>query len=633
MCGLSGFIDTKKICDFNLLKNMTNALNHRGPDSEGFFFEEKSNFNLGLGHKRLSILDLSKNGNQPLIFNENVIIYNGEIYNFLDIKKELQNFHYKFNSNSDTEVILKAYDKWGINCVNKFIGMFAVIIYDKKKRRVVLIRDRVGVKPLYYYHHNGLFMFASELKSFHKNSFFNKEIDLKGLELFFQYGYILEPFSIFKFTKKLRAGHYIEYDLNNNSVKENKYWDVSNYYKKEKLDISFEEASIETERLLISSFKYRMISDVPVGVFLSSGYDSGGLTAILKKNINADLKTFTIGFNNSEIDEAKNAKEIAKFLGTDHNQLYCSEIDALRIVKILPEVFDEPFGDPSSIPTILLSEFASNSVKVALSADGGDEIFAGYNKYILIEKYFNFFENFSVVKKIFSYFNFTNNKTNFFFSRYSNLYLKYNFFTALIKNKNKSKLMEILSNIFSGNERNGLINDDYLNEFGNINNNFTIDQENMQDDQYLCLDFKTYLLDDILVKIDRSGMHSSLETREPLLDHRLIEFVSQLPLNYKIKNKSTKLIFKDIVHKYVPDQIFSKKKIGFTPPLKQWMQKDFKDLLNLYLGIENLKKQKVLNINYVINLYKKFVNGDKVNINKLWLVLTFLMWHKHWIEK
>lgn len=476
-------------------------------------------------------------------------------------------------------------------------------------------------------------MFASELKSFHKNLFFNKEIDLKGLELFFQYGYILEPFSIFKFTKKLRAGHYIEYDLNNNSVKENKYWDVSNYYKKEKLDISFEEASIETERLLISSFKYRMISDVPVGVFLSSGYDSGGLTSILKKNINADLKTFTIGFNNSEIDEAKNAKEIAKFLGTDHNQLYCSEIDALRIVKILPEVFDEPFGDPSSIPTILLSEFASNSVKVALSADGGDEIFAGYNKYILIEKYFNFFENFSVVKKIFSYFNFTNNKTNFFFSRYSNLYLKYNFFTALIKNENKSKLMEILSNIFSRNERNGLINDDYLNEFGNINNNFTIDQENMQDDQYLCLDFKTYLLDDILVKIDRSGMHSSLETREPLLDHRLIEFVAQLPLNYKIKNKSTKLIFKDIVHKYVPDEIFSKKKIGFTPPLKQWMQKDFKDLLNLYLGIENLKKQKVLNINYVINLYKKFVNGDEVNINKLWLVLIFLMWHKHWIEK
>jgi asparagine synthase (glutamine-hydrolysing) len=215
MCGLSGFIDTKRNCDIKILKEMTKALIHRGPDAEGFFFEENKNSIIGLGHRRLSILDLSKNGNQPLYFNNNVIIYNGEIYNFLEIKEELKKLNYTFDSNSDTEVILKAYDKWGIDCIKKFIGMFVIIIYDKKREKIILVRDRAGVKPLYYYNHDGLFMFASELKSFHKNPNFKKEIDSQGLNLFFKYGYILEPFTIFKFTKKLRSGHYLEYNLIN----------------------------------------------------------------------------------------------------------------------------------------------------------------------------------------------------------------------------------------------------------------------------------------------------------------------------------------------------------------------------------------------------------------------------------
>jgi asparagine synthase (glutamine-hydrolysing) len=632
MCGLSGFIDTKSICNIETLKNMTNVLSHRGPDAEGFFFEENKISRIGLGHKRLSILDLSKNGNQPMRFNNNIIIYNGEIYNFLEIKDELKKLNYTFDSNSDTEVILKAYDKWGIDCIKKFIGMFVIIIYDKKKEKVILVRDRAGVKPLYYYNHDGLFMFASELKSFHKNPNFKKEIDPRGLNLFFKYGYIPEPFSIFKFTKKLRSGHYIEYDLINNKKYETKYWDVVNNYNKERLDISFEEASIEMERLLKSAVQYRTISDVQVGVFLSGGYDSSIVTAILQKNSSKKIKTFTIGFNEKNINEANYAKDIANFLKTEHYEHYCFKKDALEIFPQLANIYDEPFGDPSSIPTVLLSNFAKKHVAVSLSADGGDEVFAGYSKYLTVTKYRTLFKGNKNLKKIANYFLEKINFENFSFHKnIKNFNSKYAFIKALINNENPIELMKILSYIFSDNEIKKLL------KSGNTNNIITNYENNIIDFKYnddlnilLAVDFKTYLTDNILVKVDRATMSASLEGREPLLDHRIIEFCSLLPSNFKIKNNISKFLLKDIAHKYVPQNFLNRPKMGFVPPLFQWLKNDFSEFMNSFFNKDFLSKQNILDKEYVLSLYKDFINGKNENLGKLWLVIIFFNWYKKW---
>ena len=296
MCGISGFCDFKKKSSENILKNMTDALIHRGPDSSGYSFFEYETYQVGLGHRRLSILDLSTQGHQPMKYKNLEIVYNGEIYNFKEIRKELEDSNYIFGSNTDTEVILKAYDKWGLKMVDRFIGMFAIVIYDKTTSTLLCIRDRAGVKPLYYYFKDGLFLFASELKSFYKHKEFQKQISKEGLSLFFQYGYILEPYSIFEDTYKLKAGHYLKLDLKTSVININKYWDVIDFYNKPKLDISFEEAKQETEQLLKSACEYRMVSDVPVGIFLSGGYDSSVVTSILQNQRSEKLNTFTIGF-------------------------------------------------------------------------------------------------------------------------------------------------------------------------------------------------------------------------------------------------------------------------------------------------------------------------------------------------
>jgi len=634
MCGLSGFVDTKGICDIKILKNMTNELSHRGPDAEGFFFEENNKSTIGLGHRRLSVLDLSKNANQPLFFNENVIIYNGEIYNFLEIKEELEKLNYTFDSNSDTEVILKAYDKWGINCVNKFIGMFVIIIYDKKKEKIILIRDRAGVKPLYYYLHDGLFMFASELKSFHKNPNFKKDIDMQGLNLFFKYGYILEPFSIFKFTRKLKSGHYIEYNLINNQIRETKYWDVADTYNKKKLDISFKDASLEMERLLKSAFQYRTVSDVPVGVFLSGGYDSSIVTAILQKNSQKKIKTFTVGFNQQNINEANYAKDVANFLQTEHYECYCSKNDALEIFPKLANIYDEPFGDPSSIPTVLLSNFARKHVTVSLSADGGDEIFGGYSKYLTVTKYRGILKGNENLRIITNFFLEKIKFENFpFLKNIKNFNSKYAFIKALTKNKNPIELMKILSYIFSDVEINKLFRSENVNNVITNYENNIINFENNDDlNILLAVDFKTYLSDNILVKVDRATMNSSLEGREPLLDHRIIEFCSLLPSDFKIKKNISKFLLKDISHKYVPEKFLNRPKMGFVPPLFQWLKNDFSEFMDSFFNQNFLKKQNILDQEYVSSLYKDFVNGKNENLGNILLLIIFFNWYKRWFS-
>ena len=320
-------------------------------------------------------------------FNDLIVDFNGEIYNFKEVRQELIDKGYAFDSWSDTEVILKGYQCWGIDVVHKFIGMFAIALYDRQKQQVIFIRDRAGVKPLYYYWKDDLFLFGSELKSLFKHPRFDKEIDINSLALFLQFSYIPAPHCIFKNTFKLLPGHFLVVDLKTKELELKKYWDVFDYYNKPRIKISEEEAVKETDRLLKNAYEYRMVADVPVGLFLSGGYDSSSVAALLQTGRTERLKTFTIGFNEVEFNEAPEAKKIADYLGTDHTEWYLTSREAGQVLSRLPEIYDEPFADNSTVPTVLVSQLARRQVKVALSADGGDEIFGGYQKFRQAEAY------------------------------------------------------------------------------------------------------------------------------------------------------------------------------------------------------------------------------------------------------
>ncbi|MFC1671456.1 asparagine synthase (glutamine-hydrolyzing) [Spirochaetota bacterium] len=386
MCRITGFIDPNYNGSYKIEKtavSMRDTMIYGGPDDGGLHFDK--NIGLALCHRRLSIIDLSNLGHQPMEFDNLVITFNGEVYNFKDIREDLEKEGYKFESNSDTEVVLKAFHRWGIKCVHKFRGMWAFAIWNKTEKEIILCRDRVGVKPLYWYYKDSLFMFSSELKAFHQHPKFHKEIDELSLSLFFQYGYINAPHSIFKNTYKLEPGHFLIFK--NGNIKKEKYWTLEDYFNKgaderdKWLKKGENEVADELEHILTKSFKLRMVSDVPVGVFLSGGIDSSLVTALLQKEFTTPLKTFTIGFHEKKYNEAEWAKKVSMHLGTDHTELYCTPKEAYNVIPKLPELYDEPFGDSSAIPTLLVSQLAKRDVKVSLSADGGDEQFYGYERY------------------------------------------------------------------------------------------------------------------------------------------------------------------------------------------------------------------------------------------------------------
>ena len=630
MCGIAGFIDFNKKNDFNTLKNMTDVLHHRGPDDSGYSFYSLTNCNIGLGHRRLSILDLSKLGHQPMQFQDLVIVYNGEVYNFKEIRTELEKCGYKFESNSDTEVILKAYHKWGIEAVHKFNGMFAITIYDKQKEELVLIRDRAGVKPLYYYHKDGLFMFASELKSFHKNPYFEKEIDINSLGLFLQYGYILEPYSIFKNTYKLRAGHCLIFKIQNSKFKIQKYWDVIDYYNKPKLKIGFEEAKEETKKLLKQACEYRMVSDVPVGIFLSGGYDSSTVTAVLQKNRTKKLKTFTIGFKEQRFNEAGFAKKISGYLGTEHYEYYCTQKDSIEILPKLPEIWDEPFGDSSVIPTTLVSKLAKQNVKVSLSADGGDEVFGGYDKYTSAVKFHNIFSKIPFRESVAALMKKINPNDIPILHKTYNFDFRYRKIIDFLSDDSLLETMNSLVMVFDDNEIKKILKMNSKNTGDNFDLADLINGDELS--KIMAIDYKTYLADDILVKVDRATMSVSLEGREPLLDHKLSEFIAQLPASHKINNGEKKFLLKSIAHELMPKELLYRPKMGFSIPLKEWFGNELKKYVLYYLSIEKMQKVGLFNIKEVERLKKEWLRYD-INVNKIWLIMIFMMWYERWIEQ
>ncbi|MGH7909920.1 MAG: asparagine synthase (glutamine-hydrolyzing) [Thermodesulfobacteriota bacterium] len=642
MCGIVGFYDYNKKTDMAVLTSMSETLTHRGPDDAGIYFDVDNN--VGLGHSRLSILDLSSLGHQPMP-NENKsiwITYNGEVYNYREIRKELIERGYNFKSNTDTEVLIKAYEEWGMECVHKFIGMFAIAIWDRRQQKLFLLRDRVGVKPLYYYHKDGLFLFGSELKALMKHPQFDKDIDFSVLPLYLRYGYIPAPFTIFKNTCKVKPGHYL--CVSDNNLKEFEYWDIVDFYTQEPINEPEDEIADELEKLLIDSFKYRLVSDVPVGVFLSGGIDSSTVTALLQKNISTKLKTFSIGFYEDRFNEAKWAKKIANYLETDHTEYYLSVREAFNIIEKLPEIYDEPFGDNSGIPTYLVSRLARQNVTVALSADGADELFCGYNRYrsiIYLNRQFLGLPKYikdSIIKALAL---FSPSKVDsmyrtfrFFMPRVDGLRDKYEKWRNMILEINDGNFLDMYKfniNRWTPNDLTSLMENNYD---SNFNTYFEDTYHRLQNNdfitQMMAIDFKTWLVDDILTKVDRATMSVSLEAREPFLDHRLLQFVARIPVDLKYKNGVSKYILRKILYKHVPRNLLERPKQGFVIPLAKWIKGELSSLVRNYLNEERLKREGIFNPSVVTSCVKDFSNGS-INVNKVWFILMFQMWKEKWL--
>lgn len=625
MCGIAGFIDFNCTSSREILQQCTDTLVHRGPDGSGYEFIGNDQVQIGLGHRRLSIIDLSEAGHQPMAYQHLTISYNGEVYNFAEIKATLEQAGHRFSSHSDTEVILHAYAEWGTAMLQHFIGMFAMVIYDHHKQELLCIRDRAGAKPFYYYFHEGLFLFASELKAFHAHPAFKKEISPIGLSQYFRQGYISAPHTIFTHCAKLRPGHFMQVDLKRRTLLETAYWKVEHAYRQPILDISEAEAKSHLQAILQSAFRYRMVADVPVGIFLSGGYDSSLVTAMLQRESATPLHTFTIGFREAAYNEAAEARKIAEHLGTHHTEYFCTRQEALDIIPELPLVYDEPMMDNSAIPTILVSRLARKQVTVALSSDAGDEIFAGYTTYdhlLAFDKRFGPLPAFARKQLAAMMRAFPVSKLPGMPQRSIDRYHK---MAALLESENLVQANEqinalmdrsLLGSLLPGmqapppaagapgiNGLNALLAHDYLN----------------------------YMCDDVLVKVDRAGMSTSLEGREPFLDHRIVEFAAQLPAHLKYRKGMKKYILREITHDLLPKDMMDRPKQGFSVPIDEWLKTDLRDLVDEYLSPERLKQQDLLDVNTVMALRRRFEQGTLPNRQLIWQLLVFRLWAEKWM--
>ncbi|RYY72045.1 MAG: asparagine synthase (glutamine-hydrolyzing) [Chitinophagaceae bacterium] len=611
MCGIAGFIDKTKTRDD--LEKMTTCIRRRGPDDSGIFFEN----NVGLGHRRLSIIDLSTAGHQPMTFEDLVIIFNGEIYNYKEVQSELKSKGYSFNSTSDTEVVIKAFHCWGAECVNRFIGMFAIAINNIKDNSLFLFRDRAGVKPLFYYVKHGRLAFSSELKSF--KYYLTKEerqaIDTDALSEFLSIGYISRNRSILKDVKKLPPGHYLKFQGGKATITQ--YWNVSFQENKEWLRRKEEDLLDELDCLVQSAFRYRMVADVQVGVFLSAGVDSSLVTAVLSKHY-GQLRTFTIGFNERGFDESSDAKKIADYLGTIHTERTLTQKDAYQILDTFYDIYDEPHGDNSCVPTTFVSQIAKEAgVKVVLSADAGDELFGGY------ERYSDYMRRWNQLQKLGSggrwaghhVFNLLSKLSPGAYAnkmgRFSDILSKngfIDFYQTIIRMSSTDELKSVFPSFQEINSMN--LEGDILNQ--------------------MCeWDFNRYMVDDILSKVDRATMYHSIEGREPFLDHRLVEFAAQLPVEYKIRNGQTKYLLKKLLGRYLPHELYDLPKRGFGAPLQLWIKQHYHDQFNEVLGNTNGffdKKE-------VSSLLSQYNQGKEINYVLLWYLFSFQLWYQKWTKE
>lgn len=619
MCGIIGTIGNRTEAE---IAQAAKSIAHRGPDAFGIYRYN----NCILAHHRLAIIDLTENGAQPYHFEHLSLVFNGEIYNYQFIREELIKEGYQFISDSDTEVLIKAFHKWGVNAVQRFAGMFAFAVYDKNQEALYLFRDRIGIKPVYYSLDNGL-SFCSELRGI--MSFLNsKEIDTASLYEYFRVGYISEQKTIFKSARKLLPGEYLLYK--NNQATFHKYWSVEDAIANDSQQLSADEWKEKIHQQMITSFSEHMISDVPVGVFLSGGIDSSLVTAILQKHYGS-IHSFTIGFDDERYNEAPFAKQVATHLGTNHTEFTLRLDDAKDMMLSFYDIYDEPFADSSGIPTTIVSKLAAQSgIKVVLSADGGDELFAGYGHYFKAESlYKKLHQSSKIASSLYSAFSkgvLSSGALNTVF--YKNAEHKLATLYELIQTKNPTNFYHA----FLANQAKDEV--DKLVKYPVAEQQFKIYKEGVED--FMMHDLHHYLPDDLLVKSDRATMYNSIEGREPFLDHRLIELAMQMPFDLKYKNGSTKWILKEILAEYIPRAYFERPKKGFSIPIFQWFSTNLDELFHHYLQPEKIRATGLLNENEVAREIKKYNyfkrQGTEANMEKMWRILSFMMWWEKWMR-
>lgn len=617
MCGIAGFLDFSKEVDESTLRQITEVLHHRGPDDTGYFFQENEHYNLGFGHKRLSIIDVSSCGHQPMHFEHLTIVYNGEVYNYRQIKEELHQQGYTFTSTSDTEVVLKAFHRWGMQAIPRFSGMFAIALYNQKTEETYLIRDRIGVKPLFYYYTAERLVFGSELKSIMAYPGFAKEINPDVLYTYLYHGYIPSPLSIFKQVRKVLPGSYIT--VNQTGISTVAYWDLKQRYRAghQQGIITDEEEALKGLKLVVTkAVNRRMVADVPLGAFLSGGYDSSLVTAVMQDQSSAPVKTFTIGFHEPEYNEATYAYEIADYLKTDHYEKYLHLDEALSLVEKIPTYFDEPFADSSQLPTMLVSQIAREKVTVALSGDGGDEFFCGYTRYDEVMSYWRFRKLTKLIAKA---------HKNFGIGSVLNLFdVKYKKLLHLDSLANTVNNRYLMSQYYLG----GLVKDQSFSVDKRFSTMMGLTEHPQE--AFMLQDMLVYLPDDIMTKVDRATMSVGLEGREPLLDHQLIDYSFRLSHDLKYRNGEKKYILKQLTHQYIPKNLLDRPKKGFSLPVHTWLKNELRFLIEDLLSKEYIVAQGIFDDATVAHLLKRFAgeNGRGKYTSVIWNLLVFQMWYR-----
>lgn len=622
MCGICGYITKKKIT-LEQLNAMNDTMYHRGPNDSGAeIYQINDGFMLGLAQRRLSIMDLSPLGHQPMhSCNQRVtVVYNGEIYNFKELRQELT--EYPFKSNCDTEIILAAYLKWGISCIERFQGMFAIALYDRETNELYLVRDRIGKKPLYYWLDGETIVFASELKPIMACPDFDKSINQRVLGRYLYQQYISGPESIFSQVYKVEPGGIVKYQ--NGNLQKWKYWDIKTVYHKKKGTgpKDYEQAKHELKQLLEESVKQRMIADVPLGTFLSGGYDSSLVTAIAQSISKEPVKTFSVGFDDSNYNEAKYAKEIAGYLGTQHTEIYINESDMFRLVDTIPQYYDEPFADSSQIATMLVSELARKDVTVALSGDGGDEFFCGYNIYKKIEQA----QKLDALGAI-----------AHFIGKAGNIEAKYPFKVKVIsQNRNKNAKTQFIGGNYLQTVKKMVKREGICCYY---DNEPEYNESNWQERRML-LDMDTYLPGDILCKVDRASMKYSLESRCPILDTNVMEFAFSIPHEFKYDKGVKKRILKDLAYEYIPRELLERPKVGFGVPIDKWLRGPLKEQLLDMTARDYLIKQDLFEADYLEKLVKQYMEkgdagaGTGENYSRIiWGFFVFQQWYQSYILK
>ncbi|HCI04378.1 TPA: asparagine synthase (glutamine-hydrolyzing) [Patescibacteria group bacterium] len=622
MCGIAGYVGKGNRED---LENMISAIKHRGPDNDGVFLVG----NVGLAHARLSIIDLSEWGRQPMFNNDKTIgiVFNGEIYNFEELRNELVRIGYKFKSNTDTEMIIYLYEKFGESCFEKLNGMFAIGLYDFRLRKLILARDKMGKKPLYWGIFGNTLIFGSELKAIMGHRVFKKELNLEAVNKYLTYEYVPTPHSIFKNIYKLEPASYLVYQ--NKEIKKTKFWEIEF----NDSDISLDEAIARLDEKINESVRLRMVSDVPLGVFLSGGLDSSTIAYYAQKNSSRKIKTFSVSFEEKSFDESKYAQKVSDILGTEHHNQLLTANNLIETISTT-DLIDEPIGDASIVPTYLLSKHARNYVIVALGGDGGDELFAGYPTFqagvladiyekipALVRK--NFLEK--IIHKI------PETDNNF------SLGFKLKTFVKGMSGDKNYRHHRWLGSFYKE-EKEKLFKREIWNEIGTKKYFEEIDYylKNIKAEdcrnKMLGLYMRTYLMDGVLVKADRASMKNSMEVRSPFLDPNLVEFANSLPFPFKLKGFTTKYILKKLMEDKLPRNIVYRKKKGFGIPLSSWLRNELKKFCDGMLSEEKIKKQGLFNYDYIARLKHEHFNVNKDNRKKLWTLMAFMIWYEKYIR-